>query len=99
MTFRVGQKVVCMDAATPRLASIVRWIFGMGWPLVSGAAYTVERLAVVFNQEVVVLVEVKNAALLEGAFRRNRFRPVVERKTDISVFTEILRKHTAPALI
>lgn len=96
MTFRIGQKVVCVDVSRPTLTRFVRWVFGMGWPLVKGEIYTVERLAVLLNEEVVVLVEVKNASFMsEGAFRRTRFRPA----TDISVFREIHRKQTAPALV
>jgi hypothetical protein len=33
----------------------------------------------------------------EPGFLQSRFRPAVERKTDITVFTEILRKATKPA--
>ncbi len=99
MTFWIGQKVVCVDARLPRLARTLRWIFGMGWPLIEGEIYTVEHLAFVGNLPVVILAEVKNTPLLDGAFWRRRFRPVAERKTDISAFHEILRKTSRKDLV
>jgi hypothetical protein len=99
MTFRVGQKVVCVDASLTLTAMTLRWAFRMGWPLVKGEVYTIQRLAVLLNTQAVELVEVKNTKHLERCFRLDRFRPVVERKTDISVFTEMLKPVRAPAVL
>lgn len=97
MTFRVGQKVVCVDAKIPLLAQFLRAVFNLDWPLVEGEVYTVKRLTVLFDEPAIELAEVKNAELLDGLFRQARFRPIVERETDISFAHEILRKNTKKA--
>lgn len=74
MTFRVGQKVVCVDAMPCTTT------------LVENAIYTVDRIYPLG----IVVVEIP-APGNNGFFFR-RFRPVVERKTDISIFTEMLTK-------
>jgi hypothetical protein len=93
MTFRVGQKVVCVDARDCRAKELVKgniyvvrdagpepFISGKYWVLLEG----------VFN-------EYDPRFGGELGYRSSRFRPVVERKTDISIFTEILRKASKPA--
>lgn len=87
MTFRVGQKVVCVDAG------------GIFFPVVqspkAGAIYTVRGLidGVRYNGERgigVVLVELHNPLSRNGrehSFEPARFRPIVDTETKIS-FTE-----------
>jgi hypothetical protein len=84
MNFRVGQKVVCVDA---------RGLSGKPWAYPKkGEVYTVDGYAKHWmGGEGVVLREVVN--IFRGSpqpFAASRFRPVVDRKTDISTFTKIL---------
>jgi hypothetical protein len=76
--FRVGQKVACVDASSHNTSNST---------LREGAVYTVTGF------------DPKGRLYLDGArhlrnaltgFNAYRFRPVVERKTDISVFTSML---------
>lgn len=91
MTFRVGQKVVCVDA-TPSLG----W-GGANRP-VKGRVYTVRAVRPNSDDDgktlAILLREVVNPVSHrhgdEYGFRAHRFRPVVSRKTDISIFKEIL---------
>jgi len=77
MAFRVGQKVVCVDASGCASAD-----------LSEGTIYTVRQ----------VQPPIDNATprvLLFGSretigWYASRFRPLVERKTDISIFTRML---------
>jgi hypothetical protein len=92
--FYVGQKVVCVNAK-PRSPN---------WPgtkrVVEGAVYTIR--AVYFekrqNATGVLLSEIVNEFApsigCEPGFLASRFRPVVERKTDISIFTDMLTPKT-----
>jgi hypothetical protein len=91
MTFRVGQKVVCVstDAFNSNEGAVGSW-------LRVDAVYTVSALGAhprYPDLPCVYLCEVNRTA----PFAASRFRPVVERKTDISIFTEILRKASKPA--
>lgn len=88
MTFRVGQKVVCIDAAgssSLRLNEVytVLEILPAEWCDWRGDT----RLEVG-----ILLVEAKPK--WEHGFAPERFRPIVEKKTDISFAHKILRKHT-----
>ena len=77
--FRVGQKVVCVDASC--VAS------GLAFsPLSEGGIYTIRAADVLMG---VLLVEVPCPSPFV-AFRPERFRHAVERKTDISIFTAML---------
>lgn len=89
MTFRVGQKVVCV--AVPG--------GGYGDELlpVKGDIYTIRALRVFSQGEGVALCEIKNDArnygpdgVHEAYFYVGCFRPLVTRKNDISIFTRIL---------
>jgi hypothetical protein len=86
MNFRVGQKVVCVDAKRSDRR------------LEKGAEYQISE---VFWIDSVGELGVGIAGVPSGhpvrGWRSSRFRPIVERKTDITVFTEILRKATKPA--
>jgi hypothetical protein len=84
MTFRVGQKVVC--------------IRGTNWgvaPLKKGEVYVIAGGGMFGDAYFYDLVEV--ATPVPHAWCPSRFRAIVERKTDITIFTEILRKATKPA--
>jgi hypothetical protein len=77
MTFRVGQKVVCVDAGSWR-------------HLKNGTVYTVlATWAIDDGDPGFLTVDSQRGG---GQYRRRRFRPIVERKTDISIFTEMLTK-------
>lgn len=75
MTFRVGQKVVCVDAS------------GQEVFIEKGAIYTIISIS-----PCGVYIRVADG----GGHYKHRFRPIVERKTDISFAHEILRKATKP---
>lgn len=92
--FRVGQKVVCVDDSwrTP----------GPGWgrteAIVRGQVYTVHKCFIDEDGDAIVwLAEVRRDKRVrffwgEGiGYLSARFRPVVERKTDISVFQKLLQ--------
>lgn len=90
MTFRVGQKVVCIlrhpnpfpDAIYPDL----------------GPVYTIREINEWSYGTLVMLNEIDNSHLvgklgrLEPGFIASAFRPIVERKADIGFAHEILRK-------
>jgi hypothetical protein len=83
MAFRVGQKVVCVDASG----------LTTNRPLSIGAVYTIRELYDdPFNGLGVMLEEIINSMCSTGeyGYRSVRFRPIVERKTDISMFTKML---------
>jgi hypothetical protein len=98
MNFRVGQKVVCVDDAPTRRPG--RFTGGNHGLLTKGEVYTIReidcRAIHLHNSATVRLTEitlpVKNTwvGLWEEGFSPYRFRPAVERKTDISIFTKIL---------
>lgn len=87
MAFRVGQKVVCVDDAEPTFHGV--WAHYQ----VKGQIYTVTAVGLVNN-----LDRKKLPCILVAELNRNelsplwehRFRPIVERKTDISIFTKML---------
>ena len=89
--FRVGQRVVCVDASA-------------GWTsnsqlLRKHAIYTVSemtgpRLGLIGPDKRAVVEGIRVAEIRmednRDWFRLSRFRPIVERPTDISIFTRIL---------
>jgi hypothetical protein len=98
MSFHVGQKVVCIfhlpenlrraDAIYPE----------------KGVVYTVRGHAGgTDGKERVLLAEIHNVPMAwrlgfqEFGFNAEAFRPVVERKTDISIFTAMLKPHGVDA--
>lgn len=100
MTFRVGQKVVCIRESA--------WPSWCANTPVKGDIYTVRAVFSFSRGPCVYLYEIANDAICtnddtgqraEPGFPARDFRRVVERKTDISVFTEILRKATKPARV
>jgi hypothetical protein len=91
MTFRVGQKVVCVDAAGEAALEL-------------GSVYTIsEILPPTFcrwrglKRYTIGLWFAELPVDDEYGYAPERFRPVVERKTDISFAHEILRKASKPA--
>jgi len=103
MTFYVGQKVVCVDASNMPGA---RWRANEA--PVEGQVYTVMAVRVTREGlQVLQLRELDRCEAVKAWVARNigkfagydarRFRPVVERKTDISVFKAML--NPAPDLV
>jgi hypothetical protein len=84
MAFHVGQKVVCVDDGNRPYVPRS--------PLTKGAVYTVATS----DGRGIQIVEVTPPTRFTH-FENYLFRPVQERKTDISVFTEILKNTKAPA--
>lgn len=89
MAFYVGQKVVCIDDSLA--------LDGLRTSLRQNAVYTIRAIdpGKDCNGETgLYLQEVVDAPIRRkfptGAYRASRFRPVVERKTDISIFTKLL---------
>lgn len=80
MNFQTGQKVVCIRDANCELGS------GYDHGLRNGSVYTIAD----FSRGSVAAGYLVLAEIKKGAWHPSRFRPVVERKTDISVFTKIL---------
>lgn len=92
MTFRVGQKVVFVDD-TPTQSECGPGSYWLpNWPVL-GQVYTIRAFV---DDDAVFLEEVRNPVreflhgVSEGSFYCWRFRPVQERKTDISIFTAML---------
>lgn len=88
MTFHVGQKVVCVDAS-------VSSYFGTRPPLVRGGIYTVTAVIPPLahwpdDAWGLLVAEASPLHPLAVGFVANRFRPIVEKKTDISCFTALL---------
>lgn len=86
MTFHIGQKVVCVDARA-------KCDCGCATRLVTGQVYTVRAVFVLFGNEGIHVEETSPLKWTSG-YASSRFRPVVEKKTDISVFTEILNRES-----
>ena len=88
MTFHVGQKVVCVKRGD--------WVDSLDVPNrpVTNGIYTVRAMA--DDGIGLYFEEIKNAPLnhIEGfyepAWWKLHFRPIVERKTDISIFKQLL---------
>jgi hypothetical protein len=102
MTFRVGQKVICVDdlprvsARNPGIFRRFRKFRDLDHNLNKGDVYTVtgldSELDVIKNERFLTL-HVDGAwhfGHREIGFPSYQFRPLVEVKTDISVFTEML---------
>lgn len=85
MAFHVGQKVVCVDVSDGD---------GDIFPLAKNGIYTVSSVGVGIATGAPVLRVAEFSPNLSSPFRgefwASRFRPVVERKTDISIFKAML---------
>lgn len=89
--FRIGQKVVCVNAAPDKGRT-----FPHGKELVLSAIYTVQSTGLRGPYDFsscIALTEIP-----DWQYRVTRFRPVVDRKTDISIFTEMLKPQPVKAL-
>ncbi len=89
MTFRVGQKVVCVDDG----GSVGTWVGGED--IYKGAVYTIHSTFSFEGDKFVRLFEVKRSRQCtekwgHDGYGAHRFRPIVERKTDISIFKRML---------
>lgn len=82
MNFHVGQKVVCVDDAG----------LGSEWGVHKDNIYTVTRSEVIWGVPMVDLAEAKLGISDFPSYFSSRFRPLIERKTDISIFTRMLRE-------
>ena len=85
--FAVGQKVECINDTNGEHTS--NYGAGFNYGLRRGAIYTVAHGEDSYG--IIVLAEV------DGGWFKDRFRPVVERKTDISIFTAMLTPKTENA--
>lgn len=92
--FVVGQRIVCVEDEWPGFVPS---------PLVKGAIYTVSEIIGpeltwsfdgVDVRPSIRLLEAKNNVADIDSFNPARFRPLVEKKSDISVFTAMLTKQT-----
>lgn len=97
MTFHVGQKVVCVNAGLlPGQPPYTEW--DEGEALVEGKIYTVRRCFVEDGRLILWLDEVARSRRARLAWGNNvgygacRFRPLIELKTDISIFKRILER-------
>jgi hypothetical protein len=80
MTFRVGQKVVCVDDTPPSL--------GRALLIKKGAIYTVTDSFEWLGQEGLLFAEIDPKGGV--GWHAWRFRPIVSRKTDISALKALL---------
>ena len=100
MAFHVGQKVICVAAPDGRTG----WRDSRGAPA-DGPAVGEKYTIIGFDNHPmrgIYVAEYRrpDRTYLDGTeigFDQSRFRPIVERKTDISFAHEILRKAKAPA--
>lgn len=97
--FHVGQKVVFVDDSGISDPKIVGNKYGFVFP-VKGSVYTVRAIVTsdYTGKVLLLLVEIDNREQAkatdwhkEPGVESDRFRPVIERKTDISIFTDMLK--------
>jgi hypothetical protein len=98
MAFRVGQKVVCVNAGDIDGVPQANGFWDEGEEIVEGQVYTIHSTFLhACGERLVRLVEVRRTPFSischgHDGYAAERFRPVVDRKTDISFAHEILRK-------
>lgn len=80
MSFHAGQKVVCVDDSNGGADSPLGAGFFHGLRI--GEVYTITHINARGNLSL--------AEISQPGWAQCRFRPAVERKTDISIFTEML---------
>ena len=83
MQFYSGQKIVCVDDSPS--------IYGHSSRLIKGNVYTVLRSSSHRGVPYVTLYEVDPGEVFYIGFKARRFRPAVDRTTDISIFTRMLK--------
>jgi hypothetical protein len=115
MSFRIGQKVVCIKEGLwsweRKYPNYIRH-FGIVHPK-KGDVLTIRAIErgvgkrddgsaieanLLFDEIVNRPSPRASGSSKEAAFDSARFRPIQERKTDISIFTEMLKTDRAPAL-
>lgn len=92
MTFRVGQKVVCIGVAKPEIRKA--WVaIGATYPELH-EVYTIREIIPYKGSEVFLLKEISNAGLIgieglsrEPAYEKRYFRPAVFPKVEVSFTT------------
>ena len=93
---RVGQRVVFIG---PGECSLQRLVQPDIICPIRNHVYTIRELTDLSDVPGLRLVEIRNRpahwfeGCLEVCWKREEFRPLVEKKTDISIFTGMLRKH------
>ena len=100
MSFYVGQKIVCVDAKIDRPEGMI--IRGYATinnldGLTEGQVYTIRSIRRCWESEIpgFFLEEIIRPLDFDGEeapYRSTRFRPLVERQTDITVFQQILHR-------
>lgn len=89
--FFVGQKVVCVNDDTEEFKTPGHKWTCRGFILKKGEIYTIRSLETgIDNHPTMKLVEVADRSERDKGYRRERFRPLVEKKTDISLFKSML---------
>lgn len=96
--FRVGQKVVCVwrkpnmkwPGTLPTVVGAIYTVRGIEW---ISAPYS-EGHPGLYLEELRNEVRMTTEGMWEPSYRASKFRPVVERSTDITFAHEILRKAT-----
>lgn len=94
MAFYVGQKVVCVDDDTCEIDNRQRLFLGRVYTVRSvrstpGAIYA-HHPNYVDEKTFLALKEITDRVGCDTAYAASRFRPVVERKTDIGIFQAML---------
>lgn len=91
--FYVGQKVVCVKSSPWKHPSF-RYFDHL--PILN-RIYIIRGCVVAYNAPYVYLEEIRNTphnwseiGFAEPAFWSGHFRPIIEKKTDISIFTALL---------
>ncbi|BEV47313.1 hypothetical protein CRBSH125_34960 [Afipia carboxidovorans] len=87
--FRIGQKVVCVNDSNIHPC----WSDWHSDLIVKGRVYTIASIERSRDRFGFTLTEINSKPWPTGgyaAWRAERFRPVVERKTDISIFKAML---------
>lgn len=87
-TAKVGDRIVCVDANGLFVCQ----------PLQSGEVYVIREIVEWYGEIGILLDGIHNEMHPSGeyGYYAHRFRPVTPRKTDITVFTDILRKVGKP---
>lgn len=95
MTFRVGQKVVYIGCKRSIWHAVQRYFHPYEEP-VKGRVYTVSNAYTNGDDLLIEILEFPSPAdgYWDAGFLAIAFRPIVERKTDISIFTKMLKQRS-----
>lgn len=92
MTFRVGQKVACIyDGSIIELGQSASLPWSKGAEIKCGCIYTIRQIGFSVTGHPGLRLEETINGTKDYFYNAGRFRPLVERKTDISIFTAILK--------